>query len=110
MARDELREVARSAAGMSGGIFRFQPLAAIPIPAGVSMNIVAAVSTGDLENGMMIWERPMLTVLKMKFDPAAISFPVFRFPRAAIRGQAFRPKEKALEFHVRHILSPCPDN
>jgi hypothetical protein len=41
---------------MSGGIFRFQPLAAIPIPTSVSVNIVAAVSTGDLNDGMMIGE------------------------------------------------------
>jgi hypothetical protein len=51
-----LCEDARAVARRSVGIFRFQPLAAIPIPTSVSMNIVAAVSTGDLNDGIMIGE------------------------------------------------------
>ncbi|MFZ2224424.1 MAG: hypothetical protein WAV26_07025 [Candidatus Deferrimicrobium sp.] len=70
------------------------------------MNIVAAVSTGDLDDGIMIGERFLPTVLEMEFDPAAISFPVFRFPRVANRSQSIRLKAKLLEFHVRHFLPP----
>ena len=40
----------------SAGIIRFQPLAAITIPTSVGMNIVAAVSTGGLNDGIMIGE------------------------------------------------------
>jgi hypothetical protein len=69
------------------------------------MNIVAAVSTGGLNDGIMIGEGFLLTVLEMKFDPAAISSPVFRFPRVANRSQTIRPKEKALEFRVCHFPS-----
>lgn len=54
--RDKLCEDARAVARKSGGVFRLQPLAAIPIPTSVSMNIVAAVSTGDLNDGIMIGE------------------------------------------------------
>jgi len=38
----------------SAGTFRFQPLAAITIPTSVSMNIAAAVFTGDISGSIMI--------------------------------------------------------
>jgi len=38
----------------SAGIFGFQPLAAITVPTSVSMNIAAAVSTGDISDKIMI--------------------------------------------------------
>ena len=74
------------------------------------MNIVAAVSTGGLNDGIMIGEGFLLTVLEMKFDPAAISSPVFRFPRVANRSQSIRLKATILEFHVSHFLPPSLDN
>jgi hypothetical protein len=44
----------------------------------------------------------------MKFDPAAVSSPVFRFPRYATRHHAICQKEKVLEFRVSHFFSPAP--
>jgi hypothetical protein len=41
---------------MSGGVFRLQPFAAIAIPASIRMDIAAAVSTGDLHDGIVIRE------------------------------------------------------
>jgi hypothetical protein len=38
----------------SGGVFRFRPLASITIPTRVRMNIAAAVSTGNICDGVMI--------------------------------------------------------
>jgi hypothetical protein len=98
---------ARAVARKSRGVFRLQPLAAIAIPTSICMNIVAAVPTGDLGDGIMIGEGFLLTVPEIKFDPAAISSPVFRFPRAANASQTICPKEKFLVFHVRHF-SPLP--
>jgi hypothetical protein len=90
---------ARAVARKSRGVFRLQPLAAIAIPTSICMNIVAAVPTGDLGDGIMIGEGFLLTV--------PISSPVFRFPRAANASQTICPKEKFLVFHVRHF-SPLP--
>jgi hypothetical protein len=53
---DKSCEDSRAVARKSGDVFRLQPLAAVPIPTSVSMNIVAAVSTGDLNDGIMIGE------------------------------------------------------
>jgi hypothetical protein len=54
--RDKLCEDTRAVARKSGGIFRYQPNATITIPTSVSMNIAATVSTGDLNDEIMIGE------------------------------------------------------
>jgi hypothetical protein len=54
--REKLCEVARAVARKSGGIFRYQPHAPITIPTSVGMNIAATVSTGDLNDEIMIGE------------------------------------------------------
>ena len=54
--RDKLYEDDRAVAGKSGGIFGYQPLATIMIPTSESMDIAAAVSTGDLNDEIMIGE------------------------------------------------------
>jgi len=71
------------------------------------MDIAATISTGDLNDELMIGEGFLQTVLEMNFDSAVISSPVFRFPRYATRTHTIRQKDKVLEFRVRHFLPQC---
>ena len=73
------------------------------------MNILAAVSTGDVSDYiMMIRGGCRLRVIEMKSDPLAISSPVFRFPRYATANHTICQKEKILEFRVSHFSSYAP--
>jgi len=71
------------------------------------MDIAATISTGDLDDGIMIGEGFLPTVLEMKFDSAVIPSPIFRFPRYATRNHTIRQKDQVLEFRVRHFLPLC---
>ena len=72
------------------------------------MNIAATFSTGDLNDGIMIGKGFRLRVIEIKFDPALISSPVFRFPRYATHDHTIRQKDKVLEFRVSHFFSHAP--
>lgn len=52
--REKMCEVSRAVTRKSGNLFRYQPHATITIPTSVSMNIAATVSTGDLNDEIMI--------------------------------------------------------
>ena len=60
---------------ISGDIFRFQSLATITIPTRVRMNILAAVSTGDISDWIMIEGWCHQRVIEIKSDPLAYPLP-----------------------------------
>jgi hypothetical protein len=68
------------------------------------MNIAAAVSAGGFGDRIVIGGGFRLGVMEMKFEPALISSPVFRFPRYAARNHTICQKEKLLEFSVGHFF------
>ena len=71
------------------------------------MDIAATISTGDLDDGIMIGEGFLPTVLEVTFDSVVIPSPIFRFPRHATRTHTIGQKDQALEFRVRHFLPLC---
>jgi len=92
----------------SAGVFRLQPLASITIPTSVRMNIAASVSTGNICDGIVIGGGCRLGVMEMKFDPFAVSSPVFRFPRCATHDHTVCQQDMVLQFRESHLSSHAP--